>query len=595
MATMTTERTARGGAWLIEETDPSTVMTPEHLSEEHRLIGQMAAEFVDNEVMPSVARLENKDWALNRELVKKCGALGLFGTNLPEEYGGVDLDKIATLVVSEQLARYSSFGTTFGAHANLTILPIYMFGTEQQKQKYLPRLVSGEMIGAYCLSESGSGSDSLGAKTRATRQPDGSFVLSGEKMWISNGGFADVFVVFAKVDGELFTAFIVERAWPGVASGKEEHKMGLHGSSTTPVILQDVQVPADAVLGEIGKGHKVAFNVLNFGRFKLGAMCSGGVRVAIAEATRYAASRKQFGVPIATFGAIKHKIGEMTARQYALESMLYRTAGLIDARVSASGDAHGDGTPMLKALEEFAVEASIAKVLGSEVLDYVLDENVQIHGGNGFVSDYPAEKHYRDARVNRIFEGTNEINRLLIPGMLMKKATKGELPLIAAARQLQDEIMSPSLSMPEDEGGVLTEEARAISAFKKVVLMLAGTAMQRFGEKLQDEQEVLTYLADVLIDTYASESALLRALRASADANPTASLHIDAASVYVHEAAGRIELAARHCLAAMAEGDVLRTQLAALRRLLKVTPANTVVMRRRLADATVSKGAYLFF
>jgi alkylation response protein AidB-like acyl-CoA dehydrogenase len=595
MATMTTEQTTRGGAWLIEETDPLTVMTPEHLSEEHRLIGQTAAEFVDNEVMPSAERLEKKDWALNRELVKKCGALGLFGTNLPETYGGVDLDKIATLVVSEQLARYSSFGTTFGAHANLTILPIYMFGTEEQKQKYLPRLVSGEMIGAYCLSESGSGSDSLGAKARATRQPDGSFVLSGEKMWISNGGFADVFVIFAKVDGEHFTAFIVERAWPGVTSGKEEHKMGLHGSSTTPVILQDVKVPADAVLGEIGKGHKVAFNVLNFGRFKLGAMCSGGARAAIAEATRYAATRKQFGVPIATFGAIKHKLGEMTARQYALESMMYRTAGLIDARVSASGHAHGDGTPMLQALEEFAVEASIAKVLGSEVIDYILDENVQIHGGNGFVSDYPAEKHYRDARVNRIFEGTNEINRLLIPGMLMKKAIKGDLPLIAAAKKLQDEIMSPSLSMPEDDGGVLAEEARAVSAFKKVVLMLAGTAMQRFGEKLQDEQEVLTYLADIVIDTYASESALLRARRASAEASSTASLQADAASVYVHEAAGRIELAARHCLAAMADGDVLRTQLAALRRLLKVTPANTVVMRRRLADASVAKGAYLFY
>ena len=311
-------------------------MTPEQLSDEHRLIGQTAAEFIDNEVLPSNERLEQKDWALNRELVAKCGALGLLGTNVPEEYGGVDLDKIATLVVSEQLSRYSSFGATFGAQANLTILPIYMFGTEEQKQKYLPGLVSGEMVGAYCLSESGSGSDSLGAKTRAMRQADGSFVLSGEKMWITNGGFADVYVIFAKVDGEQFTAFIVERAWPGVSSGKEEHKMGLHGSSTTPVILQDVKVPADAVLGEIGKGHKVAFNVLNFGRFKLGAMCSGGARAAIGEAAKYASTRKQFGVPIATFGAIKHKLGEMTARQYALESMMYRTAGLIDARVNAT-------------------------------------------------------------------------------------------------------------------------------------------------------------------------------------------------------------------------------------------------------------------
>jgi alkylation response protein AidB-like acyl-CoA dehydrogenase len=591
MATAT-EQTTKGGAWLIEETDPSTVMTPEKLSEEHRLIGQTAAEFIDQEVLPNVERLEKKDWPLNRELLVKCGSLGLLGTNIPEAYGGVDLDKIATLIVSEQLSRYSSFGATFGAQANLTILPIYMFGTEAQKQKYLPGLVSGQMVGAYCLSESGSGSDSLGAKTRAMRQPDGSFIMSGEKMWITNGGFADVYVIFAKVDGEQFTAFIVERAWPGVSSGKEEHKMGLHGSSTTPVILQDVKVPADAVLGEIGKGHKVAFNVLNFGRFKLGAMCSGGGRSAIAEATKYAASRKQFGVPIASFGAIKHKLGEMVARQYALESMMYRTAGLIDARVSATGG-HGDGKPMLQALEEFAVEASIAKVLGSEVIDYILDENVQIHGGNGFVRDYPAEGHYRDARVNRIFEGTNEINRLLIPGMLMKKAIKGELALIPAAMKLQDEIMSPSLSMPDETGEALAEEARAVGAFKKVVLMISGAAMQRYGEKLQDEQEVLSYLADILIDTYASESALLRAQSAASGA--LAELHADAARAYVHEAAGRIELAARHCLAAMADGDVLRTQLAALRRLLKVTPANTVAMRRRLADATVAKGAYLFY
>ena len=592
--TTVTEQVIRGGAWLIEETDPSTVVTPEQLSDEHRLIAQTAAEFIDNEVMPNKDRLEQKDWALNRELLVKCGTLGLLGTNVPEEYGGVDLDKIATLVVSEQLSRYSSFGATFGAQANLTTLPIFMFGTEAQKQKYLPGLVSGTKVGAYCLSESGSGSDSLGAKTRAMRQADGSFVMSGEKMWITNGGFADVYVIFAKVDGEHFTAFIVERAWAGVSSGKEEHKMGLFGSSTTPVILQDVKVPADAVLGEIGKGHKVAFNVLNFGRFKLGAMCSGGARAAIGEATKYASTRKQFGKAIANFGAIKHKLGEMTARQFALESMMYRTAGLIDAMVKNTSADSGQGEPTLKALEEFAVECSIAKVLGSEVIDYILDENVQIHGGNGYVRDYPAEGHYRDARVNRIFEGTNEINRLLIPGMLMKRALKGDLPLIAAAKQLQDEILSPSLSIPDDGDTVLAEESRAVGAFKKVVLMLAGTAMQRYGEKLQDEQEVLSYIADTLIDTYTSESALLRALRAADDALPTADLQADAARVYVHEAAGRIELAARSCLAALAEGDMLRTQLAALRRLIKVTPANTVLLRRRLADATVARGGYLF-
>jgi alkylation response protein AidB-like acyl-CoA dehydrogenase len=590
-----TEATIKGGAWLVEETDPSTVMTPEKLTDEHRLIGRTASEFVDGEVLPLIDRLEQKDWTLARELLGRCGALGLLGANVPEAYGGVDLDKVSTLIVSEQLSRYASFGAAAGAQANLTIVPIAMFGTEGQKRKYLPRLVSGEMVGAYCLSESGSGSDALGAKARAMRQADGSFVLSGEKMWITNGGFADLFIVFAKVDGEQFTAFLVEKAWPGVSSGKEEHKMGLHGSSTTPVILQDVKVPADAVLGDIGKGHKVAFNVLNFGRFKLGAMTSGGARAAIGEAANYAASRRQFGAPIATFGAIKHKLGEMTSRQYALESMMYRTAGLIDAHIAAAPDrVPGAGTPMLKALEEFAVEASIAKVLGSEVLDYILDENVKIHGGNGFVRDYPAERHYRDARVNRIFEGTNEINRLLIPGMLIKRALKGELPLIPAARRLQDEILNPSLPLPADADGVLVEERRACGAFKKVALLVAGTALQRFGEKLEHEQEVLTCVADLVIDTCASESAVLRAIDAANRQVHDASLHADAAAVFTHEAAGRVELNARAALAAMAEGDVLRTQLAALRRLLKLTPANTVAMRRRLAEATVAKGAYLF-
>ena len=595
MASVASETATKGGAWLIAETDPSTVMTPEKLTEEHKLIRQTASEFINGEVIPVNDRLEQKDWTLQRELVKKCGSLGLLGTNIPEEYGGVDLDKIATLIVSESIAEHASFAATFGAQANLTILPIYMFGTEAQRQKYLPGLVSGELVGSYCLSESGSGSDALAAKTRAAKQADGSFVISGEKMWITNGGFADVFIVFAKVDGEHFTAFIIEKQWAGVSSGKEEHKLGLHGSSTTPIILQDVKVPSDAVLGEIGKGHKVAFNVLNFGRFKLGAMCSGGARRTIQEGAKYAAARKQFGVPIATFGAIKHKLGEMTARQYALESMMYRTAGLIDQRIASTPDKKAnDATPMLQALEEFAVEASIAKVLGSETIDFIIDENLQIHGGNGFVRDYPAEGHYRDARVNRIFEGTNEINRLLIPGMLMKKALKGDLPLMAAAKALQDEILSPSMTMPDDGDSVLSAEARACATFKKIVLMVAGTAMQRYGTKIEQEQEVLSYLADILIDTYAAESAMLRARDAVTRKAPNAEMHLQAASVTVNEAAGRIELAARSALAAMAEGDVLRTQLAALRRLMKVTPVNTVAMRRALADATVASGGYIF-
>jgi len=486
---ITTARTIavlKGGEWLIKDTDADAVFTPERLTTEHRLIAQTTEAFVDDQVLPQLDRLEQKEWTLSRELLKRCGELGLLGADVAEAYGGLGLDKVASMVVSEKMARAASFGSTFGAQANLCALPLMLFGTEHQKQKYLPKLTTGELVGAYCLSEPGSGSDALGAKTRATKQADGGFVLNGEKMWITNGGFADVFIVFAKVDGDQFTAFIVERAFKGVSSGKEEHKMGLHGSSTTPVILQDVRVPPENLLGEVGKGHKVAFNVLNFGRFKLGAMCSGGAQGAIGEAARYAAQRKQFGQPIASFGAIKHKLGEMAVRVYALEALLYRTAGMIDARVDATPHDLNDGSAALAAFEEFAIEASIAKVAGSEVLEFVLDENVQIHGGNGFVHDYPAERHYRDARVNRIFEGTNEINRLLIPGMLARRAAKGDVGVIAAAKALQDELMAPS-SMPAADGALLAEEARAVQSYKKAALMVFGTAMQTYGLKLADQ------------------------------------------------------------------------------------------------------------
>ena len=416
------------------------MLTPERLSDEHRLIAQTAREFAAKEVVPSIDRLEQKDWGLARQLLRRSGELGFLGVDAPEEYGGIGLDKAAALVVSSNLVGSASFSAAFGAQSNLAISPILFFGTADQKSRYLPKLISGEMVGAYALSESGSGSDALGASARATRLPDGAFALNGEKMWTTNGGFADLFIVFAKVDGEHFTAFIVERGFRGVSTGNEEHKMGLHGSSTTPLLLQDAHVPAENLLGDIGKGHKVAFNVLNFGRYKLGAMCVGGATVAIAESARYSATRRQFGKPIGSFGAIKHKLGEMTVQTYAVESLLYRTAGLIDASIATEQDAGS----VLAAMEEFAVEASIAKVAGSETLDFVLDENVQIHGGNGFVKDYPAERHYRDARVNRIFEGTNEINRLLIPGMLIRRALKGDLPLLAAARRLQDEILGAS-------------------------------------------------------------------------------------------------------------------------------------------------------
>src|SRR3954464_140992 len=527
---MATETLTRGGSWLIDEASATTVFTRERLTDEQKMIGRTAEEFVDKEVTPEIERLEQKDWALARTLVQRAGELGLLATDVPDEFGGLDLDKVSSIVVGEAVGRCASLATTFGAQTGLAITPILGFGTAEQKQKYLPRLVTGEIIGAYALSESGSGSDALGARARATRQPDGSFVLSGEKMWITNGGFADVFIVFAKVDGEQFTGFIVERGFPGVSSGKEEHKLGLLGSSTTPLILQDAKVPAANLLGEIGKGHKIAFKTLNYGRLKLGAMCSGGARMAIGEAARYAAQRKQFGKPIASFGAIKQKLGEMVARQYAVEAMLYRTSGLIDAMLPPPHDA----AQVLATLEEFAIESSILKVASSETLDFILDENVQIHGGNGFVRDYPAERHYRDARVNRIFEGTNEINRLLIPGMLVRRALKGGLPLIPAAKKLMDEILAPpSMEPPSD--APLEAERRAVAAMKKVALMVLGTAMQTYGEKLADEQEVLMAAADIIIDVFASESALLRA---SEGATP---LHEAAGRVYINDAAMRVE------------------------------------------------------
>jgi alkylation response protein AidB-like acyl-CoA dehydrogenase len=579
-----------GGYWLLEDTPPSEPFTPEKLSDEQRLMGQTASEFVSAEVMPALDRMEQKDWQLARSLIRRCGELGLLGIAVPETYGGLDLDKASSIAIVDRLGPSASFATTFGGQANLTILPLVLFGTPAQKEKYLPRLVAGEIVGAYALSESASGSDALAAKTRAIKNGDGSWLLNGEKMWISNGGFADLFIVFAKVDGEHFTAFIVERAFGGLSSGKEEHKMGLHGSSTTPILLQDVRVPAENVLGEVGRGHKVALNTLNYGRLSLGAMCTGGARAAIGDAAVYAATRRQFGQPIATFGAIQHKLGEMIARTYACESLVYRTAGLIDGVL---GQPPYDGAAIARAFEEFAVEASIAKVACSEALDFVLDENVQIHGGNGFVRDYNAERYYRDARVNRIFEGTNEINRLLIPGMLVRRAIKGEIPLIAAARKLQDEILSPTAGSAAVDEGALAEQTRAVTSFKKVALMIVGTAMQTYGEKLTDQQEVLGYGADVLIDTFAAESAVLRAGCAAAAPSRTTELHAAAAQVFVNDSAQRVENAARSALAGMAEGDTLRTLLAALRRVLKVTPVNTVALRRRLADATVAEGKYL--
>lgn len=588
MATPTlTRATQKGGAWLIEDVTAADVLTPEHLSDEHRLIARTAADFVRQEVAPMRERLESKDWSVARALVRRAGELGLLSTDVPEDLGGLALDKISSVVVASELSADPSFATTYGAMTGLAILPLIAFGTPEQQQRYLPGLASGEIVGAYCLSESGSGSDALGARTRATRLADGSFSLSGEKMWITNAGFADVYIVFAKVDGEAFTAFIVERGFPGVSIGEEEHKMGLHASSTAPVILQDARVPAGNVLGDVGRGHKVAFNVLNYGRLKLGASTAGGARAALAEATAYAAERRQFGQPIASFGAIRSKLATMAVRIYVLESLLVRTADLIDRAVDA-----GAGTPaarLLAALEEYAIEASIAKVAGSEAADYVVDENVQIHGGNGFVRDYPAERRYRDARVNRIFEGTNEINRLLIAGLLAKRAAKGDIGLIAAARRLADEVTGPLPGVDGDDAP-LASARRTVAGLKKAALLVLGTAMQRFGEKLADEQEVLMLAADIVIDAFGAESALLRAERARAEEARHGDVHEAMAVTAVADAALRVEMAAREAVAALTDGDTRRVTLSALRRLVKATPVDTVALRRTIAAHVLASG-----
>jgi alkylation response protein AidB-like acyl-CoA dehydrogenase len=585
MTTAAGPRERRGGAWLIDS-DAVEIFTPEQLSEEHLLIGRTAEEFAEKEVLAELPRLETKDWELARQLLRGCGALGLLGTDVPEAHGGVELDMVSAVVVAEAMARTGSFGSTFGAQTGLTIMPLLCFGTAEQQARYLPRLVSGELAGAYALSESGSGSDALGARARAVRRDDGSFALSGEKMWITNCAFADLFVVFAKVDGEHFTAFLVERGFKGVSTGKEEHKMGLHGSSTAPLVLEDVPVPASNVLGEVGKGHKVAFNVLNYGRFKLGAMTGGTAKHAIGLAARYAASRKQFGQPIASFGAIKFKLSEMIVRTFAVESALYRMAGSLDALLAEAGS--HEGPALLAALEEFAIEASMAKVAGSEALHYVLDENVQIHGGNGYVADYPAERMYRDSRVNRIFEGTNEINRLLIPTLFVRRALKGQLPLLAAYKDV-----TAARDADATDAACESDAPALADRFRQIAILVLGAAAQRYGDRLADQQEVLCWSADILMDTYLTQSAVLRWRRAAADQRPTAGLQEGLVQVLVGDAATRIEAAALQAVAAL-DGRDADTLVERVRRLLARTPVDTVAPRRRLADAAIQRGGYPF-
>jgi alkylation response protein AidB-like acyl-CoA dehydrogenase len=597
MATATiTKPAAKGGSFLLESPLAQDVFTPADLTDDQKLIGQTAEEFVIKEVMPFVKELENKKPGLMADLVRKGGEVGLMGGGVPEQYGGTGLDKIATTVLTEKLSIYGGFAVTHGAHAGIGTLPIVYFGTEEQKKKYLPKLATAELIGAYCLSEPQAGSDAQNSLTRAELNKEGShYILNGQKMWITNGGFADVYVVFAKIDGEKFTAFIVERTFPGFKPGNEEHKMGIHGSSTTPIFLENCKVPKENVLHEIGRGHIVAFNILNAGRFTLGASAVGGSKHVLMTASKYTKERKAFGKQIGEFGMMKEKLAEMAIQIFAVESMVFRSAGNIEAAMAAASASGGDKTQStMKVLEEYAIESSIAKVYGSEMLDYVVDEGVQIFGGYGFHEDYSVCRAYRDSRINRIFEGTNEINRMLIIQMLMKRAMGGQLALIPAAMKLADEVLAgPSLE--EAPEGVLAEEGRVVANAKKMFLQAAGGAMQRFREKMADEQELIGALSNVVMEIYAMESCVLRTQKAAAAKGESAAqTMIDATRVFVADAAERVEHEAKRAIAAVNEGDLLTTQMAVLKRFGKRAPVDTIALRRHVATAVQSQDRYPF-
>jgi alkylation response protein AidB-like acyl-CoA dehydrogenase len=577
-----------GGSFVIDETDFRAIVTPDDLTEEQRMIAETTADFVEGEVLPVDEEVEKLNYGLTLKLLKKAGELGLLGADVPEAFGGLGLDKVSSTLISERLSKASSFALSVGAHAGIGTLPIVYFGTPEQKKKYLPDLASGAKIAAYCLTEPSSGSDALGAKTTATLTEDGKYyVLNGMKQFITNAGFADIFIVYAKVDGKDFSTFIVERTMDGVSIGPEEKKMGIKGSSTCPLILEDVKVPVENLLWEVGKGHLIAFNILNIGRFKLAAGCLGGSKEAIAISAKYANERTQFGKAIASFPLIGKKLAEMNIRTYVLESMVYRTAGLIDAGLNDID--HGSpeaGVQSAKAIAEYALECSINKVFGSETLDFVADEGVQIHGGYGFIQEYKIERIYRDSRINRIFEGTNEINRLLIPGTLIKRAMKGELPLMQKAQALQAELLQPVPGQQFE--GILEEEAHLVSVAKKIFLMAGGAAVQKFQMKLEQEQEALSHLADIMIQIYAMESALLRTQkRIGEQGREKSSAAIDMTRVFIHEAFAAVESFAKEILAAVESGDTLRTQLSVLKKLTRRTPVNTVQLKRQIAARVI--------
>jgi len=572
-----------GGEFLLKSSTPDEVFTPEDFTSEHRAIARTTEEFWQKEVVPNLVRIQAQEPGVAVAALKKSAELGLVAVVVPEEYGGMEMDLVSMMIVAEGVAKDGSYAAWHGAHAGIGTLPLLLFGTADQKAKYLPKLASGEWIGAYCLSEPQAGSDALAAKTRADLSADGThYVLNGQKMWITNGGAADFYTVFAKVGGEQFTAFLVERSWDGVRPGAEEKKMGIKGSSTTPVYLDNVKVPVDNVLGEIGRGHIIAFNILNMGRLKLGPFVVGASRAILGQSIRYAKERKAFGKSIAEFGMIQHKLAEMAIRLYAAESMTYRVVGLVEGLLKDfRWDQPDASKTMLKAFEEFAAECSFVKVYASEQLDYIVDEGVQIHGGYGYHHDYMVETAYRDARINRIFEGTNEINRLLATGMLLKRAQRGQLGLVQAVRALQAELLVPPPVSTEPE------EARLIANAKKIALLLFGAAYQRYLTDIEAQQEVMAGIADVVMAAFAMESVWLRSRKSGTDAGA------EMASVLLRESMEGIESGARTVLAACAEGDALRTQLAVLRRLVKFEPVNAIGIRRKLAERMILSGRYL--
>lgn len=584
----------KGGSFLTEERDPQDVFTPEDLSEEHRQIAKTAIDFTQNEVMPAAAEIEAKNFEVTRGLLRKAGELGLMGVDIPEAYGGLEMDKVTSALIAESISKLASFSVAFSAHVGIGTLPIVWYGTEEQKQKYLPKLGTGEWIGAYALSESSSASDAMNCRTRAVLSPDGRhYILNGEKMWITNSGFADLFTVFAKVDGEKFSAFLIERHTPGFSIGSEEHKLGIRGSSTCPLILADCQVPVENLLGEVGKGHHIAFNILNIGRFKLGAACVGGARNSLQDGIGYAKERKAFGKAIAEFGLIQEKLAESATGIYAGEAMVYRTIGMIDSALAdVDTGAAGASREIQKRIEEYAVECSILKVWASEMLDMVVDHVLQIYAGYGYVEEYPAERAYRDSRINRIFEGTNEINRLIITGWLMKRAVAGQLPLLAAIKKLMDEVMAgPSAAAVRE--GPLSAEYQLLANVKKLALFAAGAASQKYMMGLADQQEVMGALADCIMEVFALESCILRAEKLiAAKGEGAAKQAIAMTRYYAAKAAQTVELSSRKVIATVAEGDMLRTQMAILRRLSKHEPADTIALGRQIAKHVLAAGRY---